>query len=246
MIIDDLIILGRAVPEPIKDGRITICLGGYSPTHGFIRIYPTKANMNINRWAIISVEVEKDKRDTRKESWKITGSKENWDYLQHCINKVGNWPKKQRLPLIYSLATDCISTINQNRNSLGIIKPNIIRTYFRNNPKFGQAYQPLFPSLQENTMVKRDFLYEPRIEYRCSSNCQTKGPHDQQVLEWGFFKWFEKHPNRHEQVWENAMLDRQDYTTYFFVGNQARYRTSYLIISILRFKKQPIQEAIIF
>ena len=36
MRIDDLVILGRAAPQHLKNGRTTICLGGWSYEHGFI------------------------------------------------------------------------------------------------------------------------------------------------------------------------------------------------------------------
>jgi hypothetical protein len=238
MIIDDLIVLGRGVPEPTKDGRVTICLGGYSPKYGFIRIYPTKYNMNIKRWAIIEVEVEKNPNDTRKESWKIAGSKSQWNTLHLQVNKIGDLPKKNQLPLIHSLVSNCVGTINNNRNSLGIVKPDILNYYLRNNPKFGKPIQ--LALFQQNIKVKRDFLYEPRVQYRCSG-CKNKNPHDQQVLEWGFFKWFEKQPERCNQVWENAKFNNPNYNLYFFVGNLARFRNSFIVISVLRFKKQHIQ-----
>ena len=243
MVIDDLIVLGRAVPEPLKDGRITVCLGGYSPNAGFIRIYPTKVNMNINRWAIIKVEVEKDDRDTRKESWKIAGSKKDWDHLHLQVERVGDLPKKKQLPLVHSLVTDCVNTINDAHDSLGIIEPDLLKCYFKENKKFGELFQATLPTFTEDVRVKRDFPYEPRVQYRCS-NCQAKQYHDQQVLEWGFFKWFEKQPDKYEQVWENARMQDSDYDLYFFVGNQAKYRTSFLVISVLRFKKQSFQQSL--
>lgn len=243
MIIDDLIVLGRACPEPIKDGRITVCLGGYSPTKGFIRLYPTRANMDINRWAIIRVEVEKDSRDTRKESWKIAGSQTDWDNLHTRVERTGELPRKERLPLVHSLVIGCVKEINDAHNSLGIVKPTIERTYFRTNAKFGQLFQDAFPGFREDVKIKRDFPYEPRVQYRCSQ-CQTKRLHDQQILEWGFFRWFEKHPDEYEQVWENARFGFPDYDMYFFVGNQAQHRTSFLVISVLRFKKRPFQRSL--
>jgi hypothetical protein len=49
MIINDLIILGRACPEPLKDGRVTVCLAGWSEEYGFIRLYPTRPNFQCKR-----------------------------------------------------------------------------------------------------------------------------------------------------------------------------------------------------
>lgn len=40
--IDDVVILGRGVPELISDGRVTVCVAGYSDKLGFVRLYPTR------------------------------------------------------------------------------------------------------------------------------------------------------------------------------------------------------------
>ena len=74
MIIDDLIILGRACPEPLKNGRVTVCLGGWSDKFGFVRLYPTRSDIRWKRWDIVRVDVERNPSDTRVESWKIAGS----------------------------------------------------------------------------------------------------------------------------------------------------------------------------
>ena len=85
-IIDDLIVLGRAGPELISDGRHTICLGGWSPTRGFIRIYLTHMYSEAQRWNVIQLPVENGD-DYRNESWKIEGSKDEWDNLHEKINR---------------------------------------------------------------------------------------------------------------------------------------------------------------
>jgi len=43
--IDDLIMLGRGAPDTMRDGRVTICAAGWSPTLGFVRIYPTSITL---------------------------------------------------------------------------------------------------------------------------------------------------------------------------------------------------------
>ena len=76
---------------------------------------------------------------------------------------------------------------------------------------------------------------QPRIKYRCSE-CRAEDPHDQQILEWGVYEWIRKHPDNVEQVWKNLHLGESGYDTRFLVGNMARHRMSFMIISILRHK----------
>lgn len=243
MLIKDLIILGRACPEPLRDGRVTVCMAGWSEARGFIRIYPTRADMKWHRWDVVEVEVERNERDTRAESWKIAGSKEEWDTLAEKVKVTGRVDSRdERRNLAANLTDDCVNALNEQKRSLGIIKPNqILKTYFADNAEYGKLVQQGLPGLTEldSVQTKRDFSSEPRIRYRCP-NCQTQqGYHDQQVLEWGFFEWFRKHPDNLEQVWENAQIDREDTDIYLFVGNQAAHRTSFIIISVLQVPAGP-------
>jgi hypothetical protein len=238
MLIDDLVVLGRACPEPLKDGRVTVCLGGWSERHGFIRIYPTRADAKCKQWDVIRLEVERNDRDTRDESWKIVGSKGEWETLSEKIEVVGSIDSPEsRRNLIGNRTDTCVNVINDEKRSLGIIKPSeILKTYFKENPKYGQLMQLGLPGMTEldSVKVKRDFPHEPRIMYRCP-DCQTEAKHhDQQILEWGFYEWLRKNPDKKEQVWENARFNRPDTDIYLFVGNQAAHRTSFMVISVLR------------
>ncbi|MEX2723145.1 MAG: hypothetical protein Q6367_004565 [Candidatus Freyarchaeota archaeon] len=84
--------------------------------------------------------------------------------------------------------------------------------------------------------VKDQYPIIPRIKYQCD-NCKAKNPHDQQVIEWGFYEWIRKNPDKSEQVWENARIYSPTHEIFFFVGNLFRYRNKFLIISVLRLPK---------
>jgi hypothetical protein len=142
--------------------------------------------------------------------------------------------------VIANLADECVQEINDIQRSLGIVRPTVVDRYFAHNPHYGQIFQPLFPILGEKTAVKRDFEFEPRVKYRCQK-CKTKNPHDQQILEWGFYEWFRKNPDKKEQVWKNALFDSPKHEIFFFVGNQFMHRTSFLVISVLRISKGSVQ-----
>jgi hypothetical protein len=241
-IIDDLVVLGRAVPETLKDGRKTVCLGGLSRTRGFIRIYPTRLKTPIKRWDILRVEVERNNRDSRSESWKIVGSRDEWSTLGGRIRKVGRIDDAfERRDIVLENLSPCVEKINSAHKSLGIVQPTIIhRKYFGDNPQYGRTTQPLLFDVDEEdwAAVKRDFPLEPRLEYTCS-NCRIAGNHNQKILEWGFYMWMHKNPDNVEQVWTNARIESNSHETYLFVGNQVRYPTSFLIISVLPIRRLP-------
>ncbi len=238
MLLDDLVILGRACPEPMKDGQVTVCLAGWSEKQGFIRLYPTRYDMPCKQWDIIRVEVERNERDSRHESWKIVGSKQEWETLSEKIEILGKLEDRiARRNLIGNLRDTSVTYINDQKRSLGIIKPNVLKTYFVENTKYLETWQAGLPGFTEfdEVQVKRDFPYEPRTTYTCPEGENPDKKHDQQILEWGFYEWFRKNPEQKEQVWQNAGFSDPKRDIYYLVGNQAAHRTSFMVISVLRF-----------
>lgn len=239
MIIDDLIVLGRAVPDRIKNGRITICTAGYSSTHGFIRIYPTRLDSPLTRWNIVSVPVERDNRDHRLESWKIEGSKSEWLRLSRKIKIVDNFSPRKRLNLIANLTDDCVQLIREEGRSLGIIKPTIEKTYFAERRGYDKGIQQTLYG-EEATKTIKNYHYQPRIRFKCSKCKTVMGWHDQQVLEWGVYEWIRKHPNNINEVWENLLLYSKKYEIYLLEGNLFLHPNRYMIISVIRLQKGKI------
>ena len=239
-IIDDLTILGRAIPEEISDHRQTICAAGYSPELGLVRLYPTRWDSPLNRWNIVTVPVERPRKplyDGRRESWKIQGSRSEWDQLSKKIEHTGILRKKpDKISMIQGLVFPCTSLLSSKDMSLGIIKPEIIDyEYIRNTQKKDVRLQTLNGSFR--LMTKNDFYYIPKIKYRCSE-CKSKRPHNQQLLEWGFWEGMRKNPGDIDSVWDNVGFgDQENWDFYFLVGNLWQYPKSFNIISILRFKK---------
>jgi hypothetical protein len=242
-IIDDLVVIGLATPQHLKNGRTTVCLGGWSETCGFIRIYPMPPGMGLHRWDIISVEVEKNNQDTRHESWKIVGSRTEWDSLDAHVEQVGKITSPfEKRQIIVNNSSPCVNIINDNMDSLGFVKiEKLHKAYFDKNPQFGKPIQmALFAShAQDWAKVKRDYELEPRLKFTCP-DCQTKrGFHDHGVLEWGWYEWMRKNPDNMGQVFENALLYSDKHDIYAFVGNQQNQRTSFKIINAISVQKNP-------
>jgi len=241
--VNDFVVLGRACPERIKDGRVTVCVAGYSQEFGFMRIYPTKIGMPLARWKIARIPLERNPQDNRQESWKIQGSKSEWERLDEKIEVVGEFKKEHRLSLVANLVDGCIATLNNQHRSLGIIKPKIHKHYFSEQDDWDITTQMTLLG-KPLPKTKKQYPIVPRVQY-CCSNCESKGGHDQQVLEWGFYEWIRNHPEKAEQVWENARIDSPKHTIFFFIGNHFLHRSSFMIISVLRFAKELIQKPIV-
>lgn len=226
----NLVILGRSAPEEIKDGRRTVCLAGaLKDSYEFVRVYPTRMDFPISRWDIINVPTIHDPaHDAREESFKIQDSKKDWWNLDKKITKVGRVKKKNRIGFLAHLPKSCTKDLNRKCASLGLVEPTKI----------------IDANLKENTekstkkeMTKHNYPFKLRIQYK-HENCALKGDfHDQHCIEWGIYRCWDKNPNNHKKAINNLHLLNKNWKKFFLIGNLFAHFTSFVIISILRFKK---------
>ena len=85
---------------------------------------------------------------------------------------------------------------------------------------------------------KEEFRYQLRIKYRCGDRCSSASSHDQQILEWGVYEWFRKKEGEERRVIENMHLLDDVYEKWFLVGNSLSHPISFMVISVLRFKRK--------
>lgn len=240
--IDDLIVLGRAGPELIADGRHTVCLGGWSDTKGFVRLYPTHLYSSAKRWNVIKVPVEQDdSHDWRDESWKIVGSKEEWDTLYEKVEEVGRLERHEAIDLIKDIPKTCPMQLNEDEKSMGIVEPEEIHDAYLEPVK---DPEPIQADLSGNELrSKKSYPHKLYIEYTCK-DCAAKGRHRQHCIEWGIYRFWDTVPDAPpDQVIDNLHLLDDDWKKFFFVGNQHHHPTSFIVISVIRWKRnQMLQE----
>lgn len=237
--IPDLVVLGRAAPEPIQDGRETVCLGGYSRKEGYVRLYPTQRRMTeLRRWNVVSVPVvHEPEHDNRAESYKIAGSRQDWNELHQKIERVDRLQRPQQIQLTHQLAVNCPSKLNDKEQSLGMVEPAAIEDYWLEETE-GDTVQTDLSG--ETRMGKSDYDYKLYLQYRCQG-CQAINPHEQHCIEWGIYKYWDNRDD-YEGVFDALRLSDGGYKHYFFVGNLNHHRTAYIVISIIRFKKSELLE----
>lgn len=239
--IDDLVVLGRAGPEYIKDGRHTVCLGGWSESKGFVRLYPTHLYSDAQRWNVIEVPVEQDSsHDWRDESWKIVGSKEEWDTLYEKVEEVGRLERHERIDLVKDIPKTCPITLNDEERSMGMVEPEEIHdAYLEPVDDPDPAHTDLSGNEFKSKGSYQNKLY---IEYTCGE-CDAKNGHRQHCIEWGIFRFWDKNPSAEpEQVIENLRLLDDDYKKFFFIGNMKNYANSFMVISVIRWKKDEMYQ----
>jgi hypothetical protein len=238
-VIDDLLILGNAVPDIISDNRITVCTAGVSKTLGLIRIYPVPVVSHMRRWNIVKVPLERNQKDTRPESLKIQGSKGEWDRIASKIQLKGTVSEKdEKFAILNDLyaefGVDCADDLNDKKASLGMVNPESMSCTFEKRDDHDKEMQTSLDGSAPFLTIK-NYPLKPVMTYRCPT-CRTKNPHRQQVMEWGVFEWMRKNPDKPEKVFENLHIGEAGYDTGLLVGNMALHRNSFMVISVFRLK----------
>lgn len=246
--IDDLIVLGRSAPSIMSsDKRHTVCVGGYSPSmEQFIRIYPTKVrNMKLKRWNKVSVEVERNPEDHRKESFKMPGSKEDWEDLHEKMEITGRIEDlEEKRKLLREIENDNIGELKEQDRSMGLVRADIEDAYIGEREKV-EAVQEDIKGRKIRT--KKNFQEIPRVKFSCGRNCQIKSPyHDKQILEWGIYEFlrkckyedeFDKDYEVEEVLNIKNFLD-DEYEHYFLAGDIASHPKTFIVISTIYIKKK--------
>ena len=85
-------VIAISIPEYSKrDGCLYNCTLGYChESQSIIRVYPVPI-VGMKKWRTYRIEVERNKRDTREESWKLSGNSkyENWTDFGKDVLDIG-------------------------------------------------------------------------------------------------------------------------------------------------------------
>lgn len=225
------VVLAKSIPEFSKrDGTCYTCSLGYSPEMGLIRVYPLPV-ISMNKWDCYEIEVEKNKYDTRIESWKLSSyaRKENWMGLGDDVKLLGKMNPSKMIDIIALQKTDSIKALNQNKKSIGLIELCDYRLYWDVNKRFINTSQyGMFEDVEIADFAKytKDTKQkESRIYFRDKS-----GEHDLQYNEWQVYE-FQRKFNASDDAFrfmKNKNL--------LFVGNMHNYRNNWIGLGMFEYK----------
>ena len=217
MILDDFVMLGTTVAEPMSDGRVAVCSAGYSPElRKLVRIYPLGMADAPHRWSQNRIELERNNRDSRDESWTIKGDRHRRDINQkfECIEKHVSAPTLA--PQLNKHLVGSTHEADERRLSLALLRPQNARIVWRSNEAHHDHEQgDLFPGLSNDPEFGHAaFPHLPSIEFDDDSTKQ--GFRRLPLRERGCFEYLRKHPDQWRDL--NPHLTKE---STLFVGNMA-------------------------
>jgi hypothetical protein len=233
MRLDDFIMLGKTIPEPNSDGRIFVCSAGISPEfRSLVRLYPLSRFDSPPRWSVCEVTVQRNPRDSRRESFQIAGDRtpDAHPAINGRFRILGTIARDHRDRLLAPYAGGNIAELNAQRRSLAVLHPTApARLLFEESSESPESPQlSLFADNepQARMLGARRFAYQPRLEFQDGA-----GWHNLQLRDWGAYEFMRKHGYRRRH--ELAQALQLPANPALLVGNMANRRNVWLVISVL-------------
>jgi len=222
-------LLVKTIPEYSKrDNTLYTCSIGLSPELGLIRIYPLPPK-GMDKWGIYELTVEKNKRDSRKESWKLTSysRKDNWTGFTNDVKFIRKARKEKVLRHLSKYIYPSISELNRLRKSIGIIEACSLNAYWRVNSRYINDKQiGLFEDVELSwfsSYTKDTKQKESRLKF-----VDGDGVHDLQLNEWGLYEYQRKFGAK-----DDAFRFLKN-SKYVMVGNMHHYRSTWIALNTFK------------
>lgn len=230
MTLDDFVMLGKTVPETNSDGRQFVCTAGYSmELRQAVRIYPMARRHCPARWSVSCVPVERNPKDTRRESWKIRGDRRPGAHA--AINEVirpvmAKLPTSHQREIVADLSVPSLKVANERRLSLCVVLPTSLpRLDLEQGEAVEMAPTPdMFGETSELPVATR-FRWHPRLRF-----ADDDGAHDLMLRDWGCYELMRKHGDEAALSLGEAL--NLSTAPPLLCGNLTRFRTSWLVISV--------------
>lgn len=230
MILDDFVMLGKTVPEANGDGRHFVCTAGYSlELKQPIRIYPMARRQCPARWSVSRIPVERNPKDTRRESWKIRGDRRPGahDLINGVIESVlGKLSPAVQRDIVKDMRASSLKAANDRRGSLCVVFPDDIPCIdLERGERAEMAPTPdMFGDVPDQPVAAR-FRWHPRLRFGDGA-----GKHDLMLRDWGCYELMRKHGDEMAGSLGEAL--NLSSAPPLLCGNLNRFRNSWLVISV--------------
>lgn len=229
------IVIAKSIPEFSKRNNSAFtCTIGFCPEFNkLIRVYPIPLK-GMNRWEKYRIEVEKNKLDSREESWKLSSyaKYEDWVGLDKDVQYIETVKRNNAVPYLLNFKCQNLKYLNEQKKSIGIVPINKYRLYWESNERQKNTTQlSLFKDVDEEveladfTKYTKDTMnYEPRIYFT-----GTDGEHDLMYNDWGVCMWYKKFAGEYPMEDAFRHLKMKNYA---LLGNLNYHRNSWICLDL--------------
>lgn len=221
-------LLCKSVPEFDKrDGKLYTCSLGYCPQFGLIRVYPLPL-VGMKKWHTYEIEVERNKRDTRGESWKLSSysRNENWVGFSNDCKLIGVSDKSKLIRYLFNSVSPSISYLNKQRKSIGVVMAQTVNPFWDANSRFINTMQVgMFDDVELadfTKYTKEQREKEARIIFK-----DGDGAHNLQFNDWQYAEFQRKFGATKDAF----RFIKPDAPQLLLIGNMLQYQNSWMVLS---------------
>ena len=240
----------KAYPNPSRKHVETVCVAGIDLDTGkWIRLHPIEfRDLNLKRrfkkYAVIQVEVIKNKKDKRPESHRVINP-DSIKTLRYLDTK-SNWIKRKEivLPTVSHSMCEILDQRKKENRSLEAFKPRDVN-FLCEKAKTKDPVKREVPYLQGHFWRKKKkpieaIPFDFRYEFHCYNEPSCPG-HNCSIIDWEIMELYrkcrDKYPSQDELIqkieerWLTMMCSfKKD--VYFFVGNMWRRPDIFMILGV--------------
>jgi hypothetical protein len=226
-------VIAKSIPEYSKKygGLFTCTLGYCHQSNSIIRVYPVPI-IGMEKWHTYSIEIEKNAKDTREESWKLTSNSkfENWQNFGSDVIELGKIKRQKGIFTLMktSQILPSIQIANNQKLSIAIVPILNYRLYWETNNRFINTNQlGLFEDVEIAdwaSFTKDSKEREARIDFYGND-----GHHNLQYNDWGPAEWYRRHRGQYpiDQAFR-FLLNK----SYALIGNMHNYRNNWIVLDL--------------
>ena len=239
MQIDDLVVLGRTVPEESHHYGLRVCLAGHSPTlGGLVRVYPVLIDAPFTSRHRVALMLGRNPKDSRQESYKLLDAVSSVLAVSATevlsTGAVAALAERDHAP--------SIAALNRQKRSLGFVAVHgTPQLEWRTRDACTDPRQLAFFESFTNDLTIAQFLTGKeyaRVPYLTFHD--QEGHHSLQLREWGCFEYLRKCDGTVNDLHERLGLTTTDREWFVLVGNMTSHRTVWLIIQLFSRQKLPL------
>jgi len=247
-----ILVTVKAYPNLSRKYGETVCVAGIDlAINEWVRLYPIPfrdldENKKFKKYDIIEVKAIKAANDNRPESYKVDRDTikvvGNVDYKSGKVN----WTERGKiaLPTISNSMCKILRLSESEDKSLGMFKPKNVKFSWEKvavEDKIKiESYYAQQDFLERKKSPLEDIPYIFRYSFFCNNEENCPG-HTHAIIDWeivqSFRSWRKKYKpvekllEKIEYKWINTMCTLNK-DTYFYVGNQKRFRDNFMILGV--------------
>lgn len=241
VILERFVMLGKTVPEASSDGREMVCSAGYDlELKRLVRIYPLGRYKAPTRWSISSVQLQRNPKDSREESWQLATDLRTLDHdraNQAFLTDSQTIPADKRYQMLSKHFVGSVDEANERRMSLALIQPKHLPT-FDLDWKEGHPDAPQMALFDHGESTRprgtERFPFVPRLTFQ-----DEAGNHRLQLRDWGVYEGYRKFGTNGQRLTQQlADALHINESSCLLIGNLCNQRNAWLVISVLNLHRQ--------